>query len=85
MLITISPTNHLLTTHAGTLVFLRLSLDTEGRLQGNAKHLIHFDNTKDIDLKINRSKKKVHQKIVVTLNFIREILLKFIRNKKNYT
>ena len=31
---------------------------------------------------MNRTKKKAHQKIKIALNFMKEILLKFTRNKK---
>ena len=36
----------------------------------------------EIPLKINRTKKKVHQKIELTFSFTKEIPLKIIRNKK---
>ena len=36
----------------------------------------------EIPLKINRTKKKVHQKIELTFSFTKEIPLKIIRKKK---
>ena len=41
-----------------------------------------FNFTKEISLKLNRTKKKVYQKIEVTFNFKEEINVKIIRNKK---
>ena len=37
---------------------------------------------KEISLKMNRTKKKVHQKIEITFNFTKEIPLKMNRTKK---
>ena len=42
-----------------------------------------FNFTKEIPLKLNRTKKKVYQKIELTFNFTKEIHVKIIRNKKN--
>ena len=36
-----------------------------------------------IPLKMNRTKKKVHQKIEITFKFMKEISLKFTRTKTN--
>ena len=44
---------------------------------------ISADFTKEIPLKLNRTKKKVYQKIELTFNFTKEIHVKIIRNKKN--
>ena len=39
----------------------------------------------EIPLKLNQTKKKVHQKIELTFNFTKEIHVKIIRNKKKST
>ena len=44
-----------------------------------------FNFTKEIPLKLNRTKKKVYQKIELTFNFTKEIHVKIIRNKKKST
>merc|ERR1712208_112947 len=41
--------------------------------------------TKEIPLKLNRTKKKVYQKIELTFNFTKEIHVKIIRNEKKST
>ena len=49
-------------------------------------HLNHkqigFNFTKEIPLKLSRTKKKVYQQIELTFNFIKEIHVKITRNKK---
>ena len=49
------------------------------------KKKIGFNFTKEIPLKLNRTKKKVYQKIELTFNFTKEIHVKIIRNKKKST
>ena len=51
-------------------------------LNFHQKYEIAFNFTKEIPLKINRTKKKVHQKIELTFSFTKKIPLKSIRNKK---
>merc|ERR1712074_502627 len=52
-------------------------------------HLNHkqigFNFTREIPLKLNRTKKKVYQKIELTFNLTKEIHVKIIRNEKKST